>query len=47
MDMGERCSANRVARLARLPGIRAQIGYERQLGQYGGKPSLAVDNTLD
>ena len=38
---------NWVARLTRLAGIRAQIGYKRRPGQYGGKPSLAVDNTLD
>ena len=35
------------ARLTRLAGIQAQIGYRRRPGQYGGKPSLAVDNTLD
>ena len=46
-DMGEICCPNRVARLARLAGIRAQIGYERRPGRYGGKPSLAVDNTLN
>jgi putative transposase len=47
MDMGESCCPNRVARLAQLAGIRAQIGYKRRPGKYGGKPSLAVDNTLD
>ncbi|MCA3657814.1 MAG: IS3 family transposase [Methylobacterium sp.] len=46
-DMGESCCPNRVARLSRLAGIRAQIGYKRRPGHYGGKPSLAVDNTLD
>ncbi|WP_085930251.1 IS3 family transposase [Ancylobacter sp. FA202] len=46
-DMGESCCPNRVARLTRLAGIRAQIGYKRRPGHYGGKPSLAVDNTLD
>jgi putative transposase len=30
-----------------LAGIRAQIGYKRRPGSYGGKPSLVVDNTLD
>lgn len=44
---GETCSPNRVARLARLAGIKAQIGYKRQPGKYGGKPSVIVDNTLD
>jgi putative transposase len=45
--MGENCSPNRVARVSRLAGIRAQIGYVRRPGQYGGRPSLAVDNMLD
>jgi len=30
-----------------LAGIRAQIGHRRRPGQYGRKPSLAVDNRLD
>ena len=47
MDMGETCCPNRVARLAQLAGIRAQIGYKKRPGKYCGKPSLAVDNTLD
>jgi HTH-like domain len=47
IDMGETCCPNRVARLAQLAGICAQIGYKRRPGMYGGKPSLAVDNTLD
>jgi len=46
-DQGETCCPNRVARLAKLAGIKAQIGYKRRPGHYGGKPSLAVDNTLD
>ena len=36
-----------MARLARLAGIYAQIGYKRRPGKYGGKPSVVVDNTLD
>ena len=47
IEQGERCCPNRVSRLAKLAGIRAQIGYKRRPGHYGGKPSLAVDNTLD
>ena len=47
LDHGETCCPNRVARLTRLAGIRAQVGYKRRPGSYGGKPSLAVDNTLD
>lgn len=46
-DQGETCCPNRVARLAGLAGIRAQIGYKRRPGQYGGKPYTVVDNTLD
>jgi putative transposase len=45
-DQGETCCPNRVARLARLAGIRAQIGYKRRPGSHGGKPSIAVDNIL-
>ena len=47
MDAGETCSENRVARLASLAGIAAQIGYKRRPGRYGGKPAVVADNTLD
>lgn len=47
LDQGETCCPNRVARLARLAGIKAQIGYKRRPGSYGGKPSVIIDNTLD
>ncbi len=46
-DLGETCSPNRVARLARLADIKAQIGYKRRPGKYGGKPSVVVDNSLN
>ena len=46
-DQGETCCPNRVASLARLAGIKAQIGYKRRPGKYGGKPSVVVKNTLD
>jgi len=46
-DQGETCCPNRVARLAKLAGIKAQIGYKRRPGKYGGKPSVIVNNTLD
>jgi len=36
-----------VARLARLAGIKAQIGYKRRPGKYGGNPSVVVDITLN
>lgn len=47
VDQGETSCPNRVALLTKLAGIKAQIGYKRRPGHYGGKPSLAVDNTLD
>jgi len=47
MDQGETCCPNRVARLARIAGIRAQIGYKRRPGKYGGRPSIVVSNTLN
>ena len=46
-DQGETCSPNRVARLTKMAGIKAQIGYKRRVGIYAGKPSIVVDNTLD
>ena len=42
LDHGETCCPNRVARLTRSAGIKAQIGYKRRPGSHGGKPSLAV-----
>lgn len=47
IDMDEMISLNRVARLAGLADIRAQIGYKQRPGKYGGKPSIVVDNKLD
>lgn len=45
-EQGETCCPNRVARLAKLAGIKALIGYKRRPGSYGGKPSMIVNNTL-
>ena len=47
LDQGETICPNRVARLARQAAIKAQIGYKRRPGSYGGKPSVVIDNTLD
>lgn len=47
LDQGEHCCPNRVARLARQAGIKAQVGYKRRPGKYGGKPSVVINNTLD
>lgn len=46
-DQGERVFRNRVARLAGLAGIAAQIGYKQRPGRYGGKPAVVASNPLD
>ena len=46
-DLGETCCPNRVARLASLTGITAQIGYKCRPCRYDGKPAIVADNTLD
>ena len=45
-DQGERVSENRIARLASLAGIAAQVGYRRRPGRYGGKPAIVAENRL-
>jgi len=47
LDHGETSCPNRVARLTRIAGIKAQIGYKRGPGVYSGRPSIVIDNTLD
>ena len=37
-EQGETCCQNRVARLAKLAGIKALIGYQRRPGSYDGYP---------
>ncbi len=46
-DQGEQVSGNRVARLASLAGILAQVGCKRRPGRYGGKLAVVASNTLD
>ena len=46
-DQGEQVSQNRVARLAALAGISAQIGYRHHPGRYGGKAAVVAANALD
>lgn len=43
LDQGKMCCPNRVARLACLAGIKAQIGCKRGPGIYGGRPAVAID----
>ena len=44
---GESCSRHRVARLMRSQGWRAQVGYRRRPGLYGGVPHSVAANILD
>lgn len=46
-DQGEQISENRVARLASLAGIAAQVGYKRRPGRYGGQPAVVAENRLE
>jgi len=46
-DQGESISENRVARLASLAGIAAQVGYKRRPGRSGGKPAVVAENRLE
>ncbi len=45
-NQGERIAERRVARLASLTGITAQVGYKRRPGRYGGKPAIVAENKL-
>ena len=45
-DQDESCGPNRLARLTTMAGIKVQIDLKRRSSTYGGKPSIAVDNTL-
>lgn len=42
----EICRPNRIARLAKMAAIKAQIGYRKKPGSYGGKPAIVADNQL-
>ncbi|WP_432652499.1 IS3 family transposase [Pseudoalteromonas luteoviolacea] len=46
-DLGEACSKHRVAKLMKLAGIKAQVGYKKHKGHYSGKPAVVADNVLD
>lgn len=46
-SLGENYSLNKIARLTSLAGIKAQIGYKRKAGFYGGKPAVVAPNHLD
>lgn len=46
-SIGEVCSPNKIARITREANIKAQIGYKRKKGFYGGKPSVVASNQLN
>jgi len=46
IDMGEVVSVDRVARLAWIVGIQAQIGYKKKPGVYGGKPGADLEYAM-
>jgi len=46
-ELGIDCSPNKVARLCQQASIKAQIGYKRRKGYYGGRPTVVADNHLD
>ena len=43
-EWGEPCGKHRVARLMRGEGLRAQVGYRRRPGRYGGRPAVVAPN---
>lgn len=45
-DLGESCGKQRVYRLMKQEGLRAQVGYRRRAGHYG-KPTVVADNRLE
>ena len=46
-DLGDDISPIRAWCLARLAGIRAQIGYKKRPGSYGGRPAVVACNILN
>jgi putative transposase len=45
-EHGETCGPNRVARLMKQAGIKAQVGYKKT-GYKGGKPAIVAENHLN
>lgn len=45
-SLGETSCLNKIAKLASIAGIKAQIGYKRRTGSYGGKPAVVAPNQL-
>lgn len=45
-EQGETCGPNRVARLMKLAGLKAQVGYKKPRFK-GGKPAIFAENHLN
>jgi putative transposase len=45
-EAGETCGVNRVARIMKENGIKAETGYKKKAGKYG-KPDITHPNTLN
>jgi len=45
-SVGERCGPNRVHRLMRITGLRAEVGYRRRPRTKGGVPAVIAPNRL-
>ena len=46
-ELGETCGKNRVHRLMQIAEIKAEVGYKRRRGHYGGLPAVVASNTLN
>lgn len=46
-ELGETCGKNRVHRLMQIADIKAEVGYKRRRGHYGGLPAVVASNTLN
>ena len=47
LDQGESCGHNRVARLMKVHGLKAQVGYKKPGHKSGGKVSVLARNRLN
>ena len=46
LSLGECCSPNTIAKLMRMAGLKAQLGYRRRSSKHGTKPSVVAANHL-
>ena len=46
-DLGEACIKHRVAKLMKLEGIKAQVGYRKYKGHISGNTAVVAANVLN